>query len=106
MRALIAALHILAWAGAALIAPISHAGADVADFYRGKTLRILVGYGPGTGYDLYARLLSRHLAKHMPGQPTIIIQNMPGAASLTMLNYLYNVAPRDGTAIGLPARGL
>jgi tripartite-type tricarboxylate transporter receptor subunit TctC len=82
------------------------AGADVADFYRGKTLRILVGYGPGTGYDVYARLLARHLSKHLAGQPGMVIQNMPGAASLTMTNYLYNVAPRDGTAIGLPARGL
>jgi tripartite-type tricarboxylate transporter receptor subunit TctC len=81
-------------------------GAEVADFYRGKTLRIFVGYGPGTGYDVYARLLGRHLSKHIPGQPGVVIQNMPGAASLTMLSYLYNVAPRDGTAIGLPARGL
>src|SRR5262245_36243553 len=106
MRALIDALRVLALAAAAIVAATAHAGADVADFYRGKTLRILVGYGPGTGYDVYARLLSRHLAKHMPGQPAIIIQNMPGAASLTMMNYLYNVAARDGTAIGLPARGL
>ena len=60
------------------------AGADVADFYRGKTLRILVGYGPGTGYDVYARLLARHLSKHLAGQPGMVIQNMPGAASLTM----------------------
>src|SRR3954449_12323458 len=82
------------------------AGADVADFCRGKNLRVLVGYGPGTGYDVYARLLARHLSKHLAGQPGMIIQNMPGAASLTMTNYLYNVAPRDGTAIGLPARGL
>jgi tripartite-type tricarboxylate transporter receptor subunit TctC len=84
----------------------SPAHADVADFYRGKTLRIYVGYGPGAGYDVYARLLGRHIGKHIPGQPTVIIQNMPGAASMTMLNYLYNVAARDGTAIGLPARGL
>jgi len=83
------------------------AGSAAADdFYRGKTLRILVGYGTGTGYDVYARLLGRHIAKHIPGQPTIVIQNMPGAASLTMTNYLYNAAPRDGTAIGLPARVL
>jgi tripartite-type tricarboxylate transporter receptor subunit TctC len=80
--------------------------ADVADFYRGKNLRILVGYGPGAGYDVYARLLGRHIARYVPGQPTVVIQNMPGAASLTMTNYMYNVAPRDGSAIGLPARGL
>jgi len=80
------------------------AAADVADFYRGKTLRILVGYGTGSGYDVFARLLGRHVGKHVPGQPNVIIQNMPGAASLTMANHMYHVAPRDGTAIGLPAR--
>lgn len=84
----------------------SAARADVADFYRGKNLRVFVGYAPGTGYDVYARVLGRHLAKHMPGQPTVVIQNMPGAASLTMVNYMYNVAPHDGTEIGLPARVL
>ncbi len=88
------------------MAAATGASADVADFYRGKTLRIFVGYGPGAGYDVYARLLGRHIARHVPGQPTVIIQNMPGAASLTMTNHIYNVAPRDGTAIGLPARGL
>jgi tripartite-type tricarboxylate transporter receptor subunit TctC len=88
------------------LAATSPARADVADFYRGKTLRIYVGYGPGAGYDVYARLLGRHIGKYIPGQPTVIIQNMPGAASMTMMNYLYNVAARDGTAIGLPARGL
>jgi tripartite-type tricarboxylate transporter receptor subunit TctC len=82
------------------------AQADAADFYRGKNLRILVGYGTGTGYDVYARLLGRHIGRHLAGQPNVVIQNMPGAASLTMTNYMYNVAPRDGTAIGLPARGL
>ncbi len=70
------------------------------------TLRILVGCGTGAGYDVYARLLGRHIGKHLPGRPAIVIQNMPGAASLTMTNYMYNVATRDGTAIGLPARGL
>src|ERR1043166_4845283 len=88
------------------LAATSPARADVADFYRGKTLRIYVGYGPGAGYDVYARLLGRHIGKYIPGQPTVIIQHMPGAASMTMMNYLSNVAARDGTAIGLPARGL
>src|SRR5437879_1064652 len=59
------------------------ARADVADFYRGKNLRILVGYGTGAGYDVYARLLGRHIARYIPGQPSIVIQNMPGAASMT-----------------------
>src|SRR3954471_478394 len=106
MMSAIKAFGILAVSFALSSATAAAAGADVADFYRGKTLRILVGYGPGTGYDVYARLLARHLSKHLAGQPGMVIQNMPGAASLTMTNYLYNVAPRDGTAIGLPARGL
>jgi tripartite-type tricarboxylate transporter receptor subunit TctC len=97
---------MLAFSFAAGLTVGTCAAADVVDFYRGKNLRTLVGYGPGAGYDVYARLLGRHLTKHLPGQPVVVIQNMPGAASLTMTNYMYNVAPRDGTAIGLPARGL
>jgi tripartite-type tricarboxylate transporter receptor subunit TctC len=77
-----------------------------ADFYKGKQLRILIGYGPGTGYDVYGRVLGRHIADHIPGAPTIVPQNMPGAASLTMVNHLYNVAARDGTVIAVPARNL
>ena len=79
---------------------------SVESFYRGQNLRILVGYGPGTGYDVYARVLGRHISRFLPGQPTIVVQNMPGAASLTMTNNLYNVAPRDGLTIGIPARNL
>lgn len=106
MIAAIKVLGALALSFAFVMTPGRVAAADVADFYRGKNLRIFVGYGPGTGYDVYARLLGRHLTKHLAGQPVVVIQNMPGAASLTMTNYMYNVAPRDGTAIGLPARGL
>jgi tripartite-type tricarboxylate transporter receptor subunit TctC len=99
-----------AWAigFAAVAAEAADRAADnnVAAFYRGQNLRILVGYGPGTGYDVYARTLGRHIARHVPGEPTIVVQNMPGAASLTMTNNLYNVAPRDGSTIGAPARGL
>ena len=96
------------WACAALtvLAAGGAAAQSVESFYRGQTLRILVGYGPGTGYDVYARVLGRHIARHVPGEPTVVIQNMPGAASLTMTNTLYNVAPRDGSVIGAPARGL
>jgi tripartite-type tricarboxylate transporter receptor subunit TctC len=67
------------------------------DFYRGKALHLIIGYGPGGGYDLYGRLLARHLSRHIPGNPTIISQNMPGAASLTALRHLESVAPKDGT---------
>ena len=101
--AVIGACAALAAGAASAQAP---SGPSVESFYRGQNLRILVGYGPGTGYDVYARVLGRHIARHMPGQPTIVVQNMPGAASLAMTNHLYNVAPRDGSTIGAPARGL
>jgi tripartite-type tricarboxylate transporter receptor subunit TctC len=104
MRAQINALRALPLALAFMTAAEAAAGQEVADFYRGKTIRLLVGYGTGAAYDVYARLLGRHLAKHLPGQPGVIVQNMPGAASLTMANHVYHAAPRDGSVIGLPAR--
>jgi tripartite-type tricarboxylate transporter receptor subunit TctC len=76
------------------------------EFYKSKTVTILVGYGPGGGYDVYARLLSRHMGKHLPGQPSVVVQNMPGAASLRSANHLYNVALKDGTVIGTFARNM
>jgi tripartite-type tricarboxylate transporter receptor subunit TctC len=78
----------------------------VEDFYRGKRLTLTVGYGPGGGYDVFARLLARHLGRFMPGNPQIIVQNMPGAGSLIAANYLYSVAPKDGTTFGLFARDM
>jgi tripartite-type tricarboxylate transporter receptor subunit TctC len=82
------------------------AAADpVADFYSGKTLQLAIGYAPGGGYDLYARALAHHMGSHIPGHPTIVVQNMPGAGSIKAANYLYNVAPKDGTAFGGFARG-
>jgi tripartite-type tricarboxylate transporter receptor subunit TctC len=79
---------------------------SVEGFYKGKVVRILIGYGPGTGDDLYARTLGRFMAKHIPGNPEIVPQNMPGAGGMTMLNNLYNSAARDGTYIGLVRRNL
>src|SRR6476659_7622235 len=73
---------------------------EVADFYRGKQIDLIVGYGPSGGYDTYARLLARHFGKFIPGNPSVIVQNMPGGGSLRAVNYLYNQAPRDGTVIG------
>jgi tripartite-type tricarboxylate transporter receptor subunit TctC len=67
----------------------------------GKTIRLSIGTGPGGGYDTYGRLVARHIGHHIPGNPSVVPQNMPGAASLTLTNYLYNQAPRDGTAIGI-----
>jgi tripartite-type tricarboxylate transporter receptor subunit TctC len=79
---------------------------SVADFYRGKTVTLIVGYSAGGGYDTYARVLARHIGKHIPGQPTVVVQNMPGAGSLRAANYLYNVAAKDGTTFGMFSRGL
>lgn len=76
------------------------------EFYKSKTVSIIVGYGPGGGYDVYARLLSRHMGKYLPGNPAIVVQNMPGAASLRSANHLYNIAPKDGTVIGTFARNM
>lgn len=73
---------------------------DVAEFYRGKTLTVYIGYGPGGGYDLYARTLARHILKHIPGNPQTLPSNMPGASSMTLGNFLARIAPKDGTAIG------
>ena len=75
-------------------------------FFKGKTIRLVVGIGVGSGYDINARLLARHLANHIPGQPTIIVQNQPGAGSLTMTNALYNSGPFDGTVIGASFNGM
>ena len=83
------------------------AGAEApAQFYRGKTVTVIVGFSPGGGYDLYARVLARHIGQHLPGTPAVTVQNMPGAGSLKAANYLYNVARKDGTVFGTFDRGL
>ena len=79
---------------------------DVANFYRGKTVRFVVGVGVGSGYDVNARAVARHIAAHIPGNPTVIVQNQPGAGSVTMANALFNNGPFDGTIIGVPFNGL
>lgn len=86
----------------AVLVTFSAVGAASADsFYAGKSITILVGNGVGGGYDVYARLLGRHLGKHIPGSPTVVINNMPGGGSFKEANYLYNASPRDGTSIGI-----
>jgi tripartite-type tricarboxylate transporter receptor subunit TctC len=72
----------------------------VANFYRGKTVRIIVGFSAGGGYDQYSRLIGRHLSKYIPGNPAIIVDNMAGAGSIIAANHVYNAAPKDGTVIG------
>ncbi|MDP2355153.1 MAG: tripartite tricarboxylate transporter substrate-binding protein [Beijerinckiaceae bacterium] len=85
-------------AGAGCIAPA--AAQSGADFYKGRQLTIMVGFPPGGGYDIYARVLARHISGHIPGAPTIVVQNMPGAGSLNLANHIYSVAPKDGTVMG------
>src|SRR6187455_2552870 len=75
----------------------------IADFYRGKTVNVLIGVGVGGEYDIQARLVARHIGKHIPGNPNVVPQNMTGAGGLRMINYLYNVAAKDGTYIGMIA---
>lgn len=77
-----------------------HADA-IADFYKDKQISVIVGYGPGGGYDVYTRVLARHMPKYIPGNPAMVIQNMPGAGSLRAANYVANVAPKDGTVLGV-----
>lgn len=89
-----------------LATPMAVRADAVSDFYEGRQVRLLIGYTAGGGYDTYARLLARHLGKHIPGNPTIVPQNMPGAGSLTLANFLYNVAPKDGSVIGTFGRGM
>jgi tripartite-type tricarboxylate transporter receptor subunit TctC len=72
---------------------------EVSDFYKGKSVNIVVGHEPATGFDIYSRVLARHLGRHMPGNPSIVVQNMTGASGLTAANWLYNVAPKDGTVM-------
>lgn len=79
---------------------------DVADFYRGKTVRMVIGYGVGGNYDLYGRLAAEFLGRHIPGNPTIVPMNMPGAGGFKAVDYLYKVAPKDGTHLGAVAQQL
>lgn len=89
---------VLTAAGVALGLTVNSASAQ--DFFRGKQIKLVVGSGTGGGYDTNARLLARHWADHIPGHPDVIVQNMPGAGSLKAMNYLANVAPKDGLTVG------
>jgi tripartite-type tricarboxylate transporter receptor subunit TctC len=89
-----------------LLASVPTRAEPIADFYRGKTLRMLIGYGPGGGYDIYGRLVAEFLPRYLPGNPTIITQNMPGAGSFVAAKYMYEVAPKDGTVLGSLAQTL
>ena len=92
--------------GAALLVTAAAAAAaqaePVEDFYRGKTIELLIGGASGGGYDLAGRTVANHLGRHIPGNPNFVVRNLPGATSLIMTNQLYNVSKRDGTVIGMP----
>jgi tripartite-type tricarboxylate transporter receptor subunit TctC len=98
-RVLVVALGL----GAALPASAQD---DVAAFYRGKQLRMVVGSAVGGGYDLFARIVARHIVNHIPGRPHIIVQNQPAAGGAVMTNQLYGQGPKDGTVIGVPINGI
>jgi hypothetical protein len=97
---------ILASCAAGLLSS-APAGADnVADFYKGKSATLYLGYPPSGAYDIYARLIARYLTRYVPGNPQFILRHKPGAASLNLVNELYNVLPRDGSVIGMFARSV
>jgi tripartite-type tricarboxylate transporter receptor subunit TctC len=94
---------------AALLTPTaaqSGAAPTPAEFYKGRVINMIIGYSPGGGYDLYGRVLAQHMTKHIPGNPKIIPQNMPGAGSLKAANYIFSVGRKDGTTIGTFARSM
>jgi tripartite-type tricarboxylate transporter receptor subunit TctC len=97
------AAFLLAMLGASSLPAFADA---VADFYKGKRIAMLVGSDPGGGYDSYARLVTRHLGKFIPGNPEFIVQNLPGGGGLRVTNNLYNVQPKDGTAMGTVQRAI
>jgi tripartite-type tricarboxylate transporter receptor subunit TctC len=100
-------IRLLALLATACIGAAASARADdVADFYKGKQLRLIVGSSVGGGYDLYSRALARHIVHHIPGNPTIIVQNQPAAGGVVMTNQLFSQGPKDGTVIGAPLNGI
>jgi tripartite-type tricarboxylate transporter receptor subunit TctC len=89
----------------AVSAPLAQADA-IADFYKANPIAIVVGFGPGGGYDVYSRTLARHMTRHVPGAPSIVVRNMPGAGSMAAANYIYNNAPKDGSHFATFSRSI
>ncbi len=96
----------MALAITSLATVLSGPALSAEDFYKGKTVKVIIGYSPGGGYDTYARIMARELGKHLPGNPRVISQNMTGAGSLKAANYIYNNAPKDGTVFGTFGRSM
>lgn len=102
MKALAAFCAIVA--GACALSTVPAAAQTPEEFYKGKTVQLYIGFGPGGAYDAYARLIARHIGKYIPGNPTVVAENLVGAGSLRLANWLYNAAPKDGTAFGTVSR--
>src|SRR5881227_2786498 len=98
-------MRCLALACALALSATSVHAQTVADFYRGKQIRIIVGSAAGD-YDTWARVIARHMRQYVPGSPNFVVENMPGAGSLIAANYLYNKAPQDGTVLGSVSRNI
>lgn len=103
MRSYRNGIAAVAIAGNILVAGPGAAQDSVEDFYKGKAIELTIGFGAGGGYDTYGRLLAKHLGNHIPGNPSVVPQNMPGAGAIVASNYIFNTAPKDGTAIGMVA---
>ena len=101
-----ARICVLVWAIIGLVVVVSTARATTHEFYKGKTVRIIVSVAAGGGFDTYSRAIARHMGKHIPGNPTLIVENMPGAGGIIAANYVYKVAKPDGLTIGNFAGGL
>jgi tripartite-type tricarboxylate transporter receptor subunit TctC len=84
-----------------VLVPAGAGAQSVADFYRGKTVNVIAGYPPGASNDFYVRAVARHIGRHIPGSPAVVPRNMPGGGSLVAANHIFNVAPKDGTTLGL-----
>ena len=94
------AIAVLAFAGSAA------AQSPAPDFYKDRTISLLIGFGSGGGNDVWARLIARHIGRHIPGNPNVIAQNVPGAGGLALANQIYNVSPKDGTVLASVSRGI
>jgi tripartite-type tricarboxylate transporter receptor subunit TctC len=91
---------------AAVLLPATALSQTPAEFYKGRSVELFIAYSAGGGYDLYARMVARHLGRHIPGQPQVVPKNMEGAGGLRLANWLYQAAPRDGTVIGATSRNI
>jgi tripartite-type tricarboxylate transporter receptor subunit TctC len=92
--------------GLSLSGAMAAVPAAAQDFYAGKTVNLYIGFGAGGGYDLYSRLIARNIGAHLPGKPTVVPSNMPGAGGLKVVSYMATIAPKDGTALAMPSDGV